>query len=407
LVKNKIEYLDSLRGIAALTVVIFHFLADFYPATITMNINDSHFSIYEAFLKLTPVNVFYNGTFAVYIFFVLSGYVLTYKYFKTKNEQVVVSGAIKRYFRLLGPVAASIFLSYILLKLGFMRNIDASIYTKSQFLGGFYQFSPNFYDAAKQAFFDIWFASSVANHYNAVLWTIHTEFIGSMFVFITCLFCGKLRNRFLIYFILIIATLNTYYFCFTLGMLLADIYNSERNKFVIKDNFAPLIIIVGLFLGSYQSNTSVYNFIYHPMDLPYVNSINIYYTLGAALILLGLLNWKKLQETLNNKFLLFLGSISFSMYVLHRIIITSYTSWLFTVLIPHMPYNIAFIVSFIPSMILIFGGSYLMYKYIDLNSKHVANYIYSSIFAQNDKINFMNTKAQQEDSIHKGCIERQ
>ncbi len=99
IVEGKIIYLDGLRGLAAFIVVIYHHFYGFYPKFLY----PSEDKVLTQ-LSGSPLNIFYNGNFAVYIFFILSGYVLTYKFFKTRNYGIIISSAARRYIRLLVPV---------------------------------------------------------------------------------------------------------------------------------------------------------------------------------------------------------------------------------------------------------------------------------------------------------------
>src|ERR1700716_561436 len=70
----RIAYLESIRGLAALQVLLLHFLAAFAP--------DLVFSLpagaaVAGYIHLSPLYFLYDGYSAVYIFFALSGYVLT------------------------------------------------------------------------------------------------------------------------------------------------------------------------------------------------------------------------------------------------------------------------------------------------------------------------------------------
>src|SRR3981189_1343473 len=70
----RIAYLESIRGLAALQVLLLHFLAAFAP--------DLVFSLpataaVAGYIHLSPLYFLYDGSSAVYIFFALSGYVLT------------------------------------------------------------------------------------------------------------------------------------------------------------------------------------------------------------------------------------------------------------------------------------------------------------------------------------------
>ncbi|WP_443147193.1 acyltransferase family protein [Paenibacillus sp. KACC 21273] len=83
---QKLKYLDGLRGLAALIVVISHFVVAFYPSLYNGSIDSVHTQkSLELWISKSPFNLFYNGNFAVCVFFVLSGYVLSYKFFITKR----------------------------------------------------------------------------------------------------------------------------------------------------------------------------------------------------------------------------------------------------------------------------------------------------------------------------------
>jgi uncharacterized membrane protein YcfT len=70
----RIAYLESIRGLAALQVLLLHFFAAFAP--------DLVFALpagaaVAAAIHLSPLYFLYDGYSAVYIFFALSGYVLS------------------------------------------------------------------------------------------------------------------------------------------------------------------------------------------------------------------------------------------------------------------------------------------------------------------------------------------
>ncbi len=97
---EKITYLDGLRGIAAINVMIMHFFIVLAPAMIYSNRMPSHFGNLEQFFSNTPLGLIGAGNFSVCIFFVLSGYVLTYKYFKTRDNSIIISSAVRRYIQI-------------------------------------------------------------------------------------------------------------------------------------------------------------------------------------------------------------------------------------------------------------------------------------------------------------------
>jgi len=109
---EKINYLDGLRGVAAINVMIMHFFIILVPAMIYSDRMPSHLGNIEQIFSSTPLGLIGAGNFSVCIFFVLSGYVLTQKYFKNKNKKIIIRGAMRRYIRLFVPVLAVTILSF-------------------------------------------------------------------------------------------------------------------------------------------------------------------------------------------------------------------------------------------------------------------------------------------------------
>src|SRR5690242_11784453 len=92
--------LEALRGLAAMVVVAFHCLQSFAPAWTGLYpaFDPTHSRAGEIWYGLV------NGTAAVLFFFVLSGFVLTRRYFATGDAMILARGAVKRWPRLAGLV---------------------------------------------------------------------------------------------------------------------------------------------------------------------------------------------------------------------------------------------------------------------------------------------------------------
>lgn len=373
--EKKIGYLEGLRGLAALMVVTYHHFYGFFPNLLYPNKNKLFSTI-----SATPVNIFYNGHFAVYLFFVLSGFVLSYKFFKFKDFKILTSSASRRYLRLLPPVLFSILISYFLLKLSFFFNKDASLITRCC-LATYFNFKPDILSVLYDSFISSFFING--STYNIVLWTIKYEMLGSFLIFGIAGIFGSLRNRFIFYIIILLLTIYNPYSSFVLGLMLADIVNNKKfylEKIEQKKVLIP-IVTIGLFLGSYPNNRILTDTIYEPMKLNFMPDLaHFYHTIAAFLILFSLLISDFLKNIFSHKIFLFLGKISFSMYVMHFIIINSFSSFVFITLSSRLSYNYAFIATFIISNIFIFLISYLVYKYIDLLGIKFSKLVYEKLF---------------------------
>lgn len=388
--KDKFEYLNGLRGLAAFAVLIGHFIGAFYPALVTGALSDSNIiGYYDVRLADTPFVVFFNGYFAVEIFFVLSGFVLTHKFFLYKKNEVIVSSAVRRYFRLVIPVAVSCFIAYLLLKFGLFFNDELAVYTKAYwYLPNSYNFEASFLKCIKQAFVDVFIHGLDATPYNAVLWTMQYEFLGSFLVFTFVLIFGKLKNRYIFYIVALLIFKDTHYAAFILGMGLSDLFYNKNKIFSIIKNklFQIIVLIISLFLGSYpvvvDVNMSVYKYITFDFLGGRTGSMTKAHILGAFLLLFIILSSTGLQKFFSSKILLFLGKISFSMYLMHFMILFSFSSYLFIKLAKYLPYHINFLITFSISLMFILLVSVLFVKYIDEKGIKLSQHMYEKVFKE-------------------------
>lgn len=387
---EKIGYLDGLRGLASLSVFLFHFVLLFYPS-IESGI---------LFYGLPFINLIWAGHFAVCIFFVLSGYVLTRSFFLDKEHERLVSGVVRRYIRLLIPVLATSLVVYLFISINFFPTTEGIAGTWSLFNGT----PKGILDMLSQTFWGTFFEGQ--NTYNNVLWTMTYEFMGSMIVFSFASLFGRLKNRWIFYLAAIIFFLKTLYLGFLLGMLLADLYNSNPTNTSLKLNntiIKLILLVTGLFLGSYMVNGSgmtaivytlmgdFYNFIMSIMPIPIASNMLtglnwitppqiFYYTVGAFIILLVLLNSSILKQILSSRIPVFIGGISFSLYLLHPIILCSYSVSLFSLLYPHISYLAASVIVLLSTTVILAGCSYAMKLYVDDPGVQLSKAIYARFF---------------------------
>jgi peptidoglycan/LPS O-acetylase OafA/YrhL len=105
---QRLTSLDGLRGVAALIVVCFHFACAFLPDLIPDQTGTLSWVID------TPIGILLNGPFAVSVFFVLSGFVVSNA--AAKRRSPIYVNLPLRYIRLAVPVSASVIYAWALLK---------------------------------------------------------------------------------------------------------------------------------------------------------------------------------------------------------------------------------------------------------------------------------------------------
>ena len=385
--EGKISFLDGLRGIAAVNVMLMHFFIVLTPALIYSDQVPSHFGNFETIFSSSPLGLIGAGNFSVCIFFVLSGYVLTQKYFSIGDKNLIVSGILRRYIRLLIPVITVTLLSFLLSSFGLFHYYTETVMitannNPANFWTGYWTFSPGIDDAIKQAVYDSFFVGDDV-HYDPVLWTMTIEFYGSMLVFAIALLFGSWRKRWMFYLSAALVFFNSYYLAFIIGMALADIFTRKTPMFKTSNSIILSgVLFAGLFLGSYPvstvTNDSLYSFLNNGV---FLKPKMIYHIIGAGMIMYVLLNSERMQKVFSSSVPVFLGKISYSLYLIHFLIICSFTCSLFLALNPVLPYGLAVLTSCILSLLLIIPLSYLFYKYVDTLGVELSKNIYNKLFS--------------------------
>lgn len=379
---KKINFLEGIRTLCISIVILHHYFFAFLPALITGNADQAHtVSKIETIIAKTPLNIFYNGNFAFFLLFVISGFVLSYKFFLTGDTAVVQRSAVKRYFRLVIPVFFSVFIAYFFMRLDLFANIPVALKTYSyNWLKLSWNFEPNFFSMVYEGLIGTFFFGSAK--YNSVLWMMKYEFIGSFLVFGFLMLFGKSRARYLIYLFLALVFMQTYYLSFILGIVLADLY-VQKHPLLRKINPFVLILlsIVGLYFASFPIAMKTANTMYGVLRLPFMKGYSAFYhSIGATMLLLVVFNVLRIQKVLSWKPLVLLAKLAFTLYLLHQIILFSVTCYLFLFFENKMSYLQNVLLSGIISLVVVFTVTLLVYNVIEKNGQKLTEYLYMKLF---------------------------
>ena len=306
----RIDYIDGLRGVFALLVVSIHYSAFFYS---------------------TLPEGFYNSCGMVCGFFILSGFVLSYRFWQNRDAKILTSAAIRRYIRLTAAPLVSILFAYLLLKFNliFLHEVCTITY-HSDFMESYYNFAPSLKAALKESFWGMYFSYDQVQSYNPVLWTMSWELKGSFLSFAFLALFGKIKNRLPLYIIFIVLTFKTLYLAFVFGIMFADmLYSAEGKKYhelLKKQKFLSWILLfIGLFLSYYALNfTPVYdNLNFRFFEKHQMNVEEFYHVISATLVTYAVIQLNILHKVLEWKFFTLVGKYSFSLYLIHAQILLS------------------------------------------------------------------------------------
>jgi hypothetical protein len=296
---NKIFALESLRGIAAICVALFH-----YPS--------------NSFLH------FKYGHLGVYFFFVLSGFVISLNYIdKINNFKDLVNFQIRRFWRLYPTHIVVLFIILFIQISKFFAVNYIGLKNGQIPFGDWY--------SLKDFFASLFLIQSIFNYFyflswNGAAWSISTEFyayiiFAALFMsikkkFIPFVIIIYLLNRILNFFNLtslenFFSFLNPIFFIciyyFSIGCFLYHVYKYLHNKIFINNFFSILLFIFLILLKLFRENIFIE-----------YNSI-----IFSLIILVAVLSEKNtyLYKVLNFNLLIFLGTISYSFYLIHQAVI--------------------------------------------------------------------------------------
>ena len=290
--QKRCRFLDGLRGWAAVVVLFHHIFIDGLPANAVM-----------ADRSLWAKVFFLNGTLAVCIFFVVSGFSLSVRYLETGDERGLARIAVGRYLRLALPIFAICAIVYMLLRVGAIPPAEQ----RPSPLDLFVAFVPTIKGLLSFSLLNVFVSYSGAETYDPPPWTMSYEFFGSFMVFsiVAITRSWRLRTWTIGTLFIALAACQTFFALFVAGILIADLYRQfGSSKFA--DLTGATLCVVGLLL----------------LLLPQAWFAFVYLA-GATCLTAGVAFCTPVRRLFENRLSDFLGWISFAAYLTQAAVIYS------------------------------------------------------------------------------------
>lgn len=299
-------HLDGIRGIAALSVALFHFFRSF----------DNQFISYEKPINHSLLSSMWNGHFAVALFFVLSGYIF-FKKFYLSSFKKGLNASVKRFLRLSIPIMCVCFFAYLIHRFGLFYNAEASVATQSDWLARWYKFQPDLKLAIIESIWTDFVSFDPTLTYNSNLWTISYELFAVIIVIAFAIGCKFINFYAQVFFlaVLLFFSYNTHYFEFMLGAALGLLTSKHRSL--------PLLVSIAFLILA----LSMAALALPPTLMPF--SINATYPIAAFLLLASVSMNNFIAKIFSNPVFIKLGDISFGLYLIHFLTINSIASFIF------------------------------------------------------------------------------
>ncbi|MFC8685096.1 acyltransferase family protein [Brevibacillus porteri] len=322
---NRYVELDSLRGLAAISVFLSHMYLIFQETLVS-----------KLIFKFGFLRAFIAGTEAVMLFFILSGFVLSIPFY-TKRPFDYGTYVIRRFSRIYIPYIVAIAGAYLLRELFYSGQVDGL----TDFFNVIWSNNMNVDALINHIILIGTFTSNI----NSVVWSlVHEMRISLVFPFIMFFLVrynwkASLAFAFLLSGISVVYSYITnaefdgtevystfhYTSLFILGALLAKYREELVNRLTVLSRRKKVILfITGIVLYLYLHPSFVLNVIIDDMKPYYRTVIDSWFiSLGASILIMFALLPNRFSNILKKGFLGFLGKISYSLYLTHLTVLMS------------------------------------------------------------------------------------
>ncbi|NIK75681.1 peptidoglycan/LPS O-acetylase OafA/YrhL [Paenibacillus castaneae] len=350
---QRYEQLDSLRGLAALAVMLGHFLMVFAP--IVQNTSDLSFLDYPLnILKYSPFRAIWGGHEAVIMFFLLSGFVLSLPFYHNR-QQSYSKYAIKRICRIYIPFVIALFASIVLRDAVF----ESKLSDLTSYYNNLWVRPPDMISIIQHLLFLGNYNTTI---YDPILWTlVHEMRISLLFPFLMIIiikggwkaglpFAFALSfgaewalNHFETRYMTNFVVSFHYASIFLVGALLAKYLTPLKAAFSRLNGWGIALLLV-IALCSYTFKWIGYDEDFH--DMFPLHRGDWMTALGASIFIITAVSSSRLSKLLEREPFLFLGKISYSLYLYHMIVLLTLVHLMNDFLNTPLIVLLAFILSF-------------------------------------------------------------
>ncbi len=358
---------------AAMIVVLCHSTLAFHPALLTGQPSAARFAG-SIWISRTPLTFFYNPELGVAIFFVLSGFVLAASVHAKPAPFSEL--ALRRWIRLSGTILGTSLIIWVIVEAGLLYNQPVAAANGSDWLAGNFAWlayqSNDLWQVFRQSLFDIYVHA--IHWWNFALWTMPVEFWGSMGLFacytVLRRTVASAPIRLMTACVVLALSWRSAYGGFAAGALLYEtslLLRPRNHHPALAWVAGGVLLVPAILLGGMPWNLAGtpywtgFAWLSGHMDSP----ILAVHRFGAICVVAATLLFPPLQFAFTTRPFRFLGRISFTLYLLHIVLICSLFSWVVLHLTPRVGYNAATATGFVLFLVTLLGAATVAEALID------------------------------------------
>ena len=232
--QKRIVWMDGLKGLSCIFILLHHFIMGFYPAAYSGDYNLSHMrSQADVAFAQSPLAFFAIGDLWVSVFCMISGFVIAYQVFRMTQDGQLSKALLKRYPRLMLPVFFVSAFVFVMLQFGWFYNSQAAALTHSEWLDLFYHDKSGIIELFTDCLIDDWFVGFRTIYSNA-FWMLKDLFMGSFVAYILAIMGKSLKKNLVFVYIfvcILYLSINSRMADFSFGVLLAFLFMQYGSLF--------------------------------------------------------------------------------------------------------------------------------------------------------------------------------
>ncbi|RDW88369.1 hypothetical protein BP6252_00401 [Coleophoma cylindrospora] len=340
------SYLDGLRGVASLLVYFCHFTegnVGWYMNSYGLSAEDDN--VASSPLQLPFLRVLYHGRIMVHIFFVISGFVLSYKPLKLTRKRDYVnlhttlsSSIFRRGLRLFLPTTMSTFMVMLFIRFGWIGTPMPTFWAQ------FWDWTNAVWRITYSWNWDI----TQNLPYDVHLWTIPIEMGHSLLLFVTICGLSRCKTWLRLFFLssIMLYCLKCQHwaaFEFLGGALIAEVgliqdARAERDANKEAADLEPaaaskgwqvfwmINFVIALFIAGWPNNgadrTPGFRYLVPLTPDPFFSTGGdvisfFWYALGSLQVVIACQQVPAIQRLFTSSFAQYLASISYALYLMH------------------------------------------------------------------------------------------
>lgn len=283
----RVYYFDGIKGLAALIVMLNHFVLCFSSLS---------------YLQYVPVvGMLFDGGMAVYMFVLLSAFGICCSLNKDDVDRTIVSVVIRRYFRLTLPLILPSLLAFVVLIIGWNYNLQVGNMSGNDWTIVLLPENAQLKQLTSGILVGVLKGSALIKP----LWMMKYIYLGTFLAIPFFYTQRKIRNiyirfAYLSFFAILFYSVSPYYSATFLGIMLHQLHQIKTAN----SGMIPLVsILLVPFLHFYDVETTQF--------------------LRGVILIIGIEYCEHIQKFLETKFFLKLNEISYQLYLVHATVLAS------------------------------------------------------------------------------------